>query len=232
MIKSKDNEKYKSLKKLKQKKYRDRSNLFLVFGDHLIDEAKKHGTIIEIFTTNEDKEGTLIDFELMKELSFTETIFESLALCEKKDKEFNNTNVLILEDVQDPDNVGALIRSASAFNFMHVIVSNNSADVYNDKTIRASQGAIFHVKIERTNIYDKVLELKEKGYYIYATDVSGTNGLKNKEKIGLVLGNEGSGVSSEIRKIADESLTIKTSNVESLNVSIAGAILMYEVGKK
>lgn len=231
MIISKDNETIKYLKKLKQKKYRDAENKFLVFGDHLVSEALNNGKVLNIYTSNENKEGILITDNIMKELNFTETPYDILAVCEKVDKDFKSDKILVLEDVQDPDNVGALLRSASAFGFSTVLLSNKCADCYNEKTIRASKGAIFHLDIKRVDVYKKINELKELGYVVYTTDVRGTNKGKLLDNCVLVLGNEGQGVSDQMQSLADYKLTIKTKNVESLNVAIAGSILMYEWSK-
>lgn len=231
MIISKDNEKIKYINKLKQKKHRDKENKFLVFGDDLILEAKKHDVIIEVYTSNPNKGGTLVSKELMKQLNYTVTPFDTLAICHKLLEKEPSSLILLLEDVQDPDNVGALLRSASAFNFTTVILSNKSADLYNDKTVRASKGALFDLNIIRTDVISKAEELKSLGYKLYITDVNGSESPKLAAKSVLVLGNEGSGVSTQMKELADESLTIKTSNVESLNVNVAGSILMYEWSK-
>lgn len=232
MIISKDNEKIKLLNKLKLKKHRDKENKFIIFGEDLILEAKNHGNIIEIFTSNPNKGGTLISKELMKTLNFTETPFDTLAIVDKLNKEELSNNILILEDVQDPSNVGALIRSAAAFGFETVILSNKSADIYNDKTIRASKGSIFHINIIRTDIYEIIKSLKSEDYFVYVTDLEGTSDFTNlQKKCVLILGNEGQGISEEAISLANETLTIKTKNVESLNVNVAGAILMYEWSK-
>lgn len=230
MITSKDNKTFKKMKKLKTKKHRDLNDEFLVYGDHLITKAKETKNIIEIFTINPDKEGTLIDIELMKELNQTETMFDSVALCKKTNNPIKSNKVLILEDVQDPSNVGALMRSASAFGFEHIFLSNKSADTYNEKTIRASQGSIFDVYIQRGNLMTFLEELKEKGYTLLYADAheSKDDHPIKQEKIAIILGNEGSGISQEVKEKSDHSINIETQKVESLNVSVAGSILMYK----
>src|SRR5690606_38626924 len=130
MIISKDNSKFKLWMKLKQKKYRDESNLYLVYGPKLVNLAIKHQVVDEIITTNETIQGTLIDPKLMKELSQTETTFDVMAVCRKMAFQTTSNRVLMLDDVQNPDNVGALIRSAVAFGFNHIILSLKSADLY------------------------------------------------------------------------------------------------------
>lgn len=232
MILSKDNSRIKLLQKLKLKKYRDSESLFLVFGDHLITEAKKHGVVLEVYTSNPSKGGTLISKDIMSNLNYTETPFDTLAVCKKLEEKELTSLILVLEDVQDPDNVGALLRSASAFGFETVILSNKCADIYNDKTIRASKGALFHLNIIRSkDIIDTVSNLGNEGYSIYTTDLNASKSLELKEKSILVLGNEGQGISVEMSKLANYNLVINTKNVESLNVSVAGAILMYEWSK-
>lgn len=228
MIISQHNEQFKMWMKLKQKKYRDTSGLFLVYGPHLVEEAKRANCVKEIITTDESIEGTIISKALMEKLKTTETAYNICAVCYKKTLKIKSDKVLILEDVQDPDNVGALLRSALAFGFKHIILSENSADLYNDKTIRASKGAIFHLMVERMNVYDATLKLKQEGYSIYATDIEGKTYYSKKKKSVIVLGNEGKGITDRMLALADERIKINTQTVESLNVSVAGAIFMYE----
>lgn len=228
MIESKDNQQIKYIKKLQTKKYRDEYNEFLIFGEHLIEEAEKHGEIVKIYTTNHEKKGLLISKNLMKELNFTKTAFDRLAIVKKVNKEINSNKVLILEDIQDPTNVGALLRSAAAFGFKKVIISDKTADIYNERCIRASQGSIFHLSVLRTNIYKEIEKLKANGYSIIVADLNEENEINYTNKLAIVLGNEGSGVTDQVRELADALVTIKTETVESLNVSVAGSILMYE----
>lgn len=213
------------------KKYRDLHEEFIVFGDHLITEAIKSNSVAELYTSNPNKEGILISEQLMKELNETVTAFDQLALVKKTRKTIESDKILVLEDVQDPDNVGALLRSALAFGFNKVILSNKSADIYNDKTIRSSQGALFHLDIERTDVISALKDLKNKDYKVITTMLNGSSEFPKANKIALVMGNEGSGISSEVELLSDFKLTIKTSGVESLNVLVAGSILMYEGSK-
>lgn len=232
MITSRQNETIKKYLKLKQKKYRDQTSQFLVYGDHLIEMAQKRGSVELIITSNPDKEGLLVSKPIMDEFSQTETTFDTLAVCNKTNNLIKSNKILVLDDVQNPDNVGALIRSASAFGFKHLIFSLKSADFYNEKTIRASQGAIFDVYHERVDLANRIKELKEDGYLIVGTTAHGDTFNKNKsKKIALILSNEGAGISSEVLALLDLETTIKTESVESLNVSVAGSILMYEWSK-
>lgn len=230
MIKSKDNKQIKYLFKLLQKKYRDEENKFLIFGDHLIEEALKNDINIEIYTADETKEGIHVSREIMRHLSPTSTPIDRVAVVAKGVEKPYTNKVLILDDVQDPTNVGALIRSAVGFGFTTVLSSLKTADYYNDKTIRATQGALFYSNLLRKDIVREIKELKKDNYHIIATSPQASlelRELQKKEKFALVLGNEGSGLSKEVDALADTKIRIQTKDIESLNVSVAGAIAMY-----
>ncbi len=228
MIVSKQNKQFKLWKKLKTKKYRDFNDMFLVYGKHLIDKAKQTKQLIEIITSNDQIEGTLVSKDLMDELQQTETYIDQIGVCKKQNTPLDSNKILVLDDVQDPDNVGALIRSASAFGFKHIIMSYKSADLYNEKVIRASKGALFDCYIERANLVFKLESLKKLGYQIVGADAHAKGDPKYDQKVALILGNEGHGLTEEVKTLCDDIVTIKTENVESLNVSVAGGILMYE----
>ena len=230
MITSVENKIFKKLKKLLTKKYRDELKEFIVFGEHLIYEAKKNNAIIEIYTTDNEQEGTFIDYNLAKTLSQTKTVFKRFALCKAINKNIISSKVLILDEIQDPQNLGALIRSALAFGFYKIIASKNTCDLYNDKVIRASQGAFFEVDFIRDDLILQIEKLKKENYLVLYADAYDQNIEKKdqqKEKVAIVLGNEGNGVSKAIKTTCDAPIHLKTANVDSLNVSVAGSILMY-----
>lgn len=228
MITSKQNKTFKLYQSLKLKKYRDQHGLFLVYGKHLVEQAKAKGVVVEILTSNDNEEGTRYDKTLMDDLQQAETYFDLIAVCKKKVNIVESNRILVLDDVQDPDNVGALIRSAAAFGFMHIILSQKSADLYNEKTIRASKGALFDVYVERKPLMECLKGLKALGYQIIYADAHEKGKPSKNDKTVLVLGNEGHGISQAVKDIADCAIHIETKHVESLNVSVAGAILMYE----
>lgn len=227
VITSKQNKTFKLYQSLKLKKYRDQHDLFLVYGKHLVDQAKSKGVILEVITSNPEHEGTLYDKSLMDELQQAETYFDLIAVCKKEQAVINSERILVLDEVQDPDNVGALIRSASAFGFLHVILSPHCADLYNEKTIRASKGAIFDVYVERKSLKNALLGLKDNGYQLVYADAHDKGELNHTSKTVLILGNEGHGISDTVKEICDGAVHIHTKRVESLNVSVAGSILMY-----
>jgi RNA methyltransferase, TrmH family len=228
MITSKQNKTFKLYKSLMLKKYRDLHDLFLVYGKHIIDVAKENHAIVEVITSNPNLEGTLYSEELFKELQQTETYIDQIGVCKKQKSKIESNQVLVLDDIQNPDNFGALIRSAAAFGFLHIIISLQSADLYNEKTIRASKGAIFYVNVERKPLDEAIIELKNQGYVIVCSDAHGDKKLIKYHQIALILGNEGHGVSESIKNLADAFVTIETNLIESLNVSVAGGILMHE----
>lgn len=231
-IKSRQNEKIKWLFKLKQKKYRDKSNTFLVFGDHAVSEAIKSGHVVEIYTSNENIEGILISDKLMKELSDIKSHSDVMAIVTKPGIKHSYANILMLDNIQDPRNLGSLIRSAVAFGFTKIIASPDTVDFFNETTVRITQGTLFYIDLIKMELKEAIKELKNEGYKILVTDVKkGTDlkELKINNKVSIVLGNEGSGVSEAVLNLADIIVNINTTTVESLNVAVAGAIIMYEV---
>ena len=239
MYESINNTKIKNLKKLSQKKYRDKENLFLVEGEHLVNEANKVGILKEIIllsgkTTNIDCKTSYATKEVINYLSEVETPQNIIGICDKKNNVQIGSKVLVLDDIQDPGNLGTIIRSAVAFNFDTILLSNNSVDLYNSKVIRASQGMLFKINIIRTDIKEEIKKLKENNYQILATKVTDGKNIKlleKNKKICIIMGNEGNGVSDEVLKLADDFIYIKMNgNCESLNVAVATSILLYELG--
>ncbi|HKL61547.1 MAG TPA: RNA methyltransferase [Acholeplasma sp.] len=231
MISSRDNAKIKWLFKLQTKKYRDQSNSFIIYGSHALEEAKKNGFITEIYTSNTSVDGTLISNELMKELSLTETPLDVLAICQKRENNFLSKRILMLDEIQDPGNLGTLIRSAVGFGFTTIIGSHKTADFYHEKTIRATQGNLFYASLIKAPLDERINQLKGLGYKIYGASSYGSTDLKDIEvsdKMVLILGNEGQGIKPELLQQTDQNVMIKTSNIESLNVGVAGSIIMYE----
>jgi len=232
MITSKDNDQIKHILKLQTKKYRDQHQAFLIYGEHAVSEAKKQGFELDIYTSNPKQLGTLISETLMKQLSVTESPMDVVAIVKKPSIKPISKRILMLDDIQDPGNLGTLIRSAVGFGFQTIIASPNTVDFYNDKTIRATQGNLFYANLLRQPLVETIQELKAQGYTIYTTSLGkNANSIKQiqpKDKCVLVLGNEGSGVDETILNISDYLIYIPTKDIESLNVAMAGSIIMYE----
>ncbi|MDD2625330.1 MAG: RNA methyltransferase [Tenericutes bacterium] len=241
VISSTDNFKIKEIKKLHNKKYRDILGLFIVEGEHLVDEAFKNGYLKEVLLVEEsniniDINKTYISKKVMKSISLLESPSNVIGICNKinEDKKLGN-NILILDNIQDPGNLGTIIRSSTAFNVSSIIISEDTVDIYNEKVIRSSQGMIFNINIIRTNLIEKIKELKEEGYYIYGTDVVEGIELKSiekKDKSVIIIGNEGQGINEETKKLCNEFIYINMSNkCESLNASVAASIILYLFNK-
>jgi TrmH family RNA methyltransferase len=143
--------------------------------------------------------------------------------------------IVALDGVQDPGNGGNIIRSCVGFNVEQVLLSNDTFDQYNEKFIRATMGAFFKVKINKVNLEIKLKNLKKLGYKIIVTSAQGSDKIdkiKNLNKVVIVFGSEGHGVSKEIEALADYKVLIKTnSKLESLNVASTAAIVLYEISK-
>lgn len=243
LITSLKNEHIKDLVKLKDKKTRDELGLFLVETKHLVIEAYRAGLIEELILEqneifpNDCKKITYVTKDILKKLSSMESPSNVMAVVRKRKEEAEyGEKILILDRMQDPGNLGTIIRSAVAFNFDSIICSNDTVDVYNPKVVRASQGMLFHLPIITGNLEKIINDLKLKDYKIVGTKVSCGTDVKSSSiysHFALVIGNEGQGVSKTIEDMCDEHLYIKMNgNCESLNASVAASILMYEINNK
>ena len=242
IITSLENKFIKNYYKLKQKKYREQTRLFLVEGEHLVIEANNSNLLEKIillenskFKFNFNVEIIYVTTEVMKKLSSLETPPNIIGVCKMNNSSNNLGNkVLILDDLQDPGNLGTIIRSSVAFNIDSIILSSNTVDLYNSKVIRSTQGMLFHINILKKDLLEFLPLLKKENYKIYSTNVVNGTDIRNipiEDKMALIIGNEGGGVSKEVAAFADQNLYIKTNkNVESLNASTAAAILLYEFG--
>lgn len=240
-ITSINNEYIKEISKLNEKKYRDKSNKYLIEGLHLVTEALKYDiidTIIirEDFSYETDIKHIIVSNEVMKKLSDNPSIPKIMAIVYKKENTISGNKILLLDRLQDPGNLGTIIRSAVAFNFDTIILSNDTVDLYNSKVLRSTQGMLFNINILRQDLTSVINELKNNNYTIYGTKVDNGNDVKEINKINkfaLIIGNEGTGISDNILKQCDKYLYIKmNNNCESLNAGVAASILMYEMGNK
>ena len=239
LITSVNNDRIKELVKLKDKKYRDKNNMFFIEGYDIVLEAYKNGYIKELYVLD----GTLVDmdipytyvsYDVMKKISDMETISEYYAVCQKKEDSIIGNKIIILDGIQDPGNLGTIIRSAVAFDFDTVVISKNTVDLYNPKVIRSTKGMLFNKNVIVRELDEFISSLD--GYLVCGTDVLGGVNVRNielPEKIALVIGNEGRGISDSVRELCDKFIYISMNdNCESLNAAVAASILMYEVNSK
>ena len=231
-ITSLQNEHVKYWNSLKEKKVRDKERRFFIEGDHLISEARKQNLVLETISTVDESADFLVTKEIMKKISSQATINENAAVVRFIPEDKISGNIIVLDGIQDPGNLGTIIRSCIAFGFTNIILGDTSVDLYNPKVIRATEGMIFHINVLRRNLLDFLPTLKGMNYKIVGTDVVSGKDIRKlkKENIALVLGNEGNGISEDVKNLCDEFVNIKmSSNCESLNVGVAASILMYEV---
>ena len=241
IITSKANSVVKNAKKLHQKKYRKSS--YLIEGWHLFEEAVQAGARIEkIFALAEHGEK-LTDYpqtvfvteEILLDLADSQTPQGIVAIVQKEEEQMpdlTSGKYLCLEDVQDPGNVGTMIRTADAAGFSGVVVSSKSADIYSLKALRSMQGSHFHVPIYRVPVGIFVEEAKKGNLPILATTLSQESKdyreLARLENFALVMGNEGQGISPFMVEQADQLVHISMKGqAESLNVAVAAGILMF-----
>ena len=241
LITSLNNEHIKEIIKLKEKKYRDLSNTFLIEGRHLVLEANREKKIVELILEQDelfplDTNTLYVSSNVMKRLSDLSTPSNVMAVVEKLDEKPIGEKILILDNIQDPGNLGTIIRSAVAFNFDTLVLSPKTVDLYNPKVVRSTQGMMFHINIIVKEPVSFINELKNEGYKIVGTKV--TNGVdvrdsKTYSHFALIIGNEGKGMSEELSELCDEYLYIKMNDqCESLNAAVAASILMYEISNK
>lgn len=241
IIRSKSNQLIKQTKKLLQKKYR--KTTYLIDGWHLLEEAQKSGAQIEqIFVTeeglhrlNQPELVKLVSPEVLAELSDSVTpqgVVAQLSLPQQEPPGQLSGKFLVLEDVQDPGNVGTMIRTADAAGYDGVFISEKSADIYSMKVLRSMQGSHFHLPIYRVDMGKLLEHFKSKQIPVFATTLS-KNSVDYKEIIApssfaLVMGNEGHGISDFMADQADQLIHISMpGQAESLNVAVAAGILLF-----
>lgn len=242
-ITSKTNAKVKQWVKYHQKKYRDQDKVFLIEGEHLIEEALSKNCVDTLMIRSGSVNRFTFDGptyyladEVMDKLSTNISKVYYIALCKQVKKDLHDaTRILLLDDVQNPGNLGTIVRTAHSFGFDGIYASKNCVDLYNEKTIRSTQGALFHIPYMQCDLLDCISTLQKDGFTVLATSLRNAKALSDMEesgKVAIVLGNEGSGVHDAIIDACDASIKIEMYAFESLNVAIAGGICMYKFRKK
>ena len=253
IISSKENEYIKHIRKLKEKKFRDQNNEYIIEGLKMVEEAIQEKAQIKNIIICDDCEKTgSIPKDLMYEIakynciSVTKKIFELLtevktpqgiiAVVEKQSAtnqiDYSQDIIIALDDLQDPGNLGTILRTADSANLNQIILSKNSVDVYNPKVVRSTMGAIFRINIiEVENLAETLKEIKKNKFKVMVTALDGKKSIYEADysKNVIVIGNEANGVSAEVQKIADEKVIIPMlGKAESLNASVAASIIIYE----
>lgn len=253
IITSKDNDIIKSVRKLKEKKYRDQNSEYIVEGIKMIKEAILEEAVIKLIIVCEDNVNSgAIDKKLLYEIAKYECIYVNkkifslitdvqnpqgiLAVIEKQNSEENidykQDVIVVLDGIQDPGNLGTILRTIDSVGLNQVIVSKETADAYNPKVVRSTMGAIFRVNIiESDNLLETLKNLKKHKYKVMATSLETQNSIYDVDysKKVIVIGNEANGVSEEILDYSDEKIKIPMiGKTESLNASVATAVILYE----
>lgn len=252
-ITSKDNETIKHVRKLKEKKYRDEYGEYIIEGIRLINEAieekAKIKTILVCDNCNKiDKINQNSMYEVAKQncLYVDEKVFNAitdvqnpqgiLAVVEKKSTEkeidYNEEVIVVLDDIQDPGNIGTILRTLDSIGISQVVISQKSGDVYNAKVVRSTMGAIFRINIiESENLLETLRTIKKHKFKVVSTSLDTDKSMYDIDykKVAIVVGNEANGVAKEIQEMSDEKIKIPMlGKTESLNVSVATGIVLYE----
>lgn len=246
-IESVKNQKVKAWKKLHTKKGRETATQFLIEGIHLVEEALRHEVeIVELIICEgteflskldtKDIPVTIVTLEVMKAISETQTPQGIAAVCSllhrQAVKQAEYKKIVLLDRIQDPGNLGTIIRTADSAGIDAVILGEGCVDLYNGKVIRATQGSLFHLPVFQEELMTWVAYCKEKEIPIYGTSLKEAQPFHTvaqpNGRFALILGNEGEGVSSELLEKTTANLYIPIyGQAESLNVSVAAGILLY-----
>ena len=253
VITSKDNDFVKHVKKLKEKKFREEYNEFLVEGIKMIEEAINEDAVIKHIVVCDDcKTQSSIPSDLLYEIAkydciyVTEKLFKYLsevqnpqgilAIVEKNnhvtDIDYQADIIVALDDVQDPGNLGTILRTVDSIGLTQILVSRGTADCYNPKVVRSTMGAIFRIKIiECEDLLKSLKEARKHKFKVMVSSLQTDNSIYdvNYNKKLIVIGNEANGVEKEIQDLADEKVKIPMiGKTESLNASVATGIILYE----
>ena len=253
VITRKDNEFVKHVKKLKEKKYRDQSQEFIIEGIKLVKEAiEGKANIKQIIICDNCEDTGIIPKDLMYEIAkynciyVTENILKTMSDVnapqgimaiigrnnKEKDIDYSQDIIVALDDIQDPGNLGTILRTVDSIGLNQILVSKGTADCYNPKVVRSTMGAIFRIKIiECEDLEQTLKETQKNNFKLIVSSLQTNNSLYdiNFDKKVIIIGNEANGVEPQIQKMADEKIKIPMlGKTESLNASVATGIILYE----
>lgn len=243
LITSLENDRVKNYVRLKDRKHRKATQTFIVEGLHLVIEAYKKGAIIELILEKDevvpmDVPIVYVTKEIINKISSLDNPSNVMALCRMNEQEDDlGDRVLLLDDIQDPGNLGTIIRSSLALGVDTIVLSPNTVDLYNPKVLRATQGMLFHINIITKDLASVIERLKAQEIPVYGTKLDFGEDVRNlkekdRKRYGLVMGNEGQGVSSKTLELCDKYLYIDMNPLaESLNVAVACSIIIYELNR-
>jgi RNA methyltransferase, TrmH family len=248
-VQSAKNPQVKQWKKLHTKKERERSGTYMIEGFHLVEEALKYKGIVKEVLIKEgvdlpsswnmdDVSVVVLAEDAANAVSATETSQGIFAVCHQAEEgnlDLKDKTFLLLDEVQDPGNLGTIIRTADAAGIDFIILGEGTADLYNQKVLRSAQGSHFHLPIIKGDLSNWIEQLKNEGVPVYGTALENSvefHKVSSTDSFALILGNEGNGVSPAILSATDQNLYVPIyGKAESLNVAMAAGILMYHLKK-
>ncbi|RUL56386.1 MULTISPECIES: RNA methyltransferase [Lysinibacillus] len=230
------------------RKEREKTGEFLVEGFHLVEEALKNkeqiiqiivreGVDLPLLWAIDNVEMVEVTAAIAKEIAETENSQGVFAHCKQlevpRDEQYNWRKLLLVDAVQDPGNIGTMIRTADAAGIDAVVLGKGCADAYNPKTLRSAQGSHFHIPIVRGELMEWIEDLKEDGVKVYGTALEEAvvyTEIEHSDKFALIVGNEGSGIHPQLLNKTDQNVIIPIfGQAESLNVAVATGILLYQL---
>ncbi len=253
VITSRENEQIKQIKKLKDKKYRDEMGLYVVEGIKTVNEAIAEGADIQVIVIcddsneqNELKQKMLYSVAKFDIIYVNESVFESishvmhpqgiLAVIKKKEKQaeinYKDNVIMILENIQDPGNLGTIIRTVDSCGLSQIIVSKDTTDAFSPKVVRSTMSGIFRVNvIESDDLVETINDIKEHGYKVISTTLESSKSIYDfsYEKTAIIIGNEANGITKRVIASSDAKAKIPMKGrTESLNAAVAAGIVLYE----
>ena len=233
MITSLDNKTVKNLTKLHQKKYRE--DRFLVLDEETLWEAYRKDQLLQLIYTDElpfpFENALQVSKEVLHKISRNDSLRYLGVSKMIEEKDDYGKRIVLLDELQDPLNIGRIMEAALLFGFDSLVLSSNCADIYNEKCLSNSRGAIYSLNLCHRDLSTEIKKLQQNGYKVYATGLRNEtrmfHEIETSDKMAFVLGNEGSGVREEIMDLCDEIVKIDMRNIDSLNVAMAASIIMY-----
>lgn len=245
-ISSKSNETVKNINKLKQKKYRTEMKMYIAEGKKISYEAMKYqkDNIFKIIVSesfakknNIPKESIIVDDDVymyLTEDKNPEGMLSVLKMPEKKELDYTDSEIIILDEIRDPGNLGTIIRTLDAVGKKQIVITGDSVDPFMPKVVRASMGSVFRINIIEKELNEIIYKLKEKNYQIVGADMHGEDIFTmTKGKYAIIFGNEASGLNEETKIALDKTIKIPIAGeTESLNLSMSVGIIAYEFYRK
>lgn len=238
LITSRDNNRIKHIRKLLDRKNSLKEGLFVIEGENLIEEAIKNNLLVELYvlegsSCKYDFDYDYVTLDVMKSISFLSSTSRLVGVSKYINKNKLGDRIVLLDSVQDPGNVGTIIRNSVAFNIDTVVFSRECVSPYNDKVLRSTGGMIYNINIIISDLDSIIDEIKSNGIKLYGTSLKSSISLEKmpiSDRYAICFGNEGNGVSDNVLSKCDLNIRIDmNSKCESLNVGVSNGIILYHM---